>query len=352
MNTTLSMLSICNNITIMRLIYFIRSIINLVLFVIPIILIVMIMIDLTKNVLSGEEKEIKKNLKTIMNRIIYCLLLFFVPTIVDVVMGVVNDSGNFNIDYKTCFYVTLEDINNAEQDEKAKCAGEYKWDEQLNKCIQKTTNTETNNTSIVNKTPVTSNPNQNSSNNSYTSIKNLTYYNQGVGKWKDAKYCSGDKLIRNSGCGAVALAMITSNYSNSKYDPEYIGKWICDHGHTGGGTPYKFFTMQSMLDEFDLKVETLFTATGKNYDPNKGNALLTAVQSGKGIILHIPGHYVVIGPNEKCSNNEVYYYDVGKRAVNGCYTPQELFNKTYNYKNRCSGNNNCGWKIAFAYDKK
>ena len=49
---------------------------------------------------------------------------------------------------------------------------------------------------------------------------------------------------------------------------------------------------------------------------------------------------------------EVYLYDVGKRANLGCYTMKSLFKNTYNYKNRCSNNGNCGWKAAWVYTSK
>lgn len=196
----------------------------------------------------------------------------------------------------------------------------------------------------------------------HTGIKNLKYYNQG--NYASVKYCLGSKTVATSGCGATSLAVIASSFTSSKYTPKYVANWICDHGHRdngkgGGGTPWYYFTMDEMLDEFELEVETLFKKkglvgkdAGQTYDSTEGNAILNAVKQGKGIVLHIPGHYVAVGPNEKCSSNEVYYYNVGRSYENGCYTPKALFKKTYNYKNRCSNEGNCGWKAAFAYNSK
>lgn len=190
-----------------------------------------------------------------------------------------------------------------------------------------------------------------------TGIKNLKYYNQG--NYSSVKYCSGTYNVAKNGCGATSLAIMTSTFTNSKYDPKYVANWICEHGHKGGGTPWKFFTMEEMLEDFELEVETLFQKTGKvkgdagqEYSSTEGNAILNAVKQGRGIVLHIPGHYVAIGPNEQCSDNEVYYYNVGRSSDNGCYTPKKLFEKTYNYKKRCTNNGNCGWKAAFAYNGK
>lgn len=356
MGESLLMLSICDNIFFLKTVYFIRMILDLLLFVIPFGLIIMIIIDLTKNVISGKEDVTKGNLKTAIRRIICCLFIFMVPTIVDIVMGVLNNSGNFNIEYKNCFYVTLEDIDKLMQEKKAECVGEYEWNDLLYDCVKKNTNTGNVSNSSGNGTGSSTII---SNNSSFNNTNDLIYYNQGDSKWANVKYCSGNTIVKNAGCGATSLAIMASSFTNQKYNPEYVANWICDHGHSGGGTPWDFFTMQSMLNDFDLVVEKLFTEdgkirgnAGKQYDSSKGNAILNAVKSGKGIILHIPGHYVVVGPNSKCNNEQVYLYDVGKKANNGCYTPSELFNKTYNYKDRCSSKGNCGWKSAFAYKGK
>lgn len=364
---SLLLLSICDNIAILKILYFIRTLLDLVLFIVPVGLIIFIMVDFMKNVMAGREDDMKKNLNIVIKRIIYCVVLYLVPTIVEFA---INGIGNFNIEYKSCFNITLQEIEEKENEQAAKCTGEYEWDDTLYMCIKKETHTNTGSTNSsitinkntsTNSSSISNNASSSSSNsgNYHTGVKNLIYYNQGSSPWANQKYCSGSKTVIKSGCGATSLAIITSTFTNKKYDPSYVAKWICNHGHKGGGTPWKFFTMKSMLEDFDLEVETLFAKegkvkgnAGKKYDSIEGNAILNAVKQGKGIILHIPGHYLAVGPNQKCSSKEVYLYNVGRKSHNGCYTPKELFNKTYNYKNRCTDKGNCGWKAAFAYNGK
>lgn len=100
-------INICQNPDILRVIYLITKIFNLVFIVVPIILIVMITIDLFKTVIGNEKAE-KENKKTIINRLIFAILLFFVPTIVSVIMNLLSSSG-INSEYQDC-------INNANKE--------------------------------------------------------------------------------------------------------------------------------------------------------------------------------------------------------------------------------------------
>ena len=48
----------------------------------------------------------------------------------------------------------------------------------------------------------------------------------------------------------------------------------------------------------------------------------------------------------------MYLYDGGKIGHSTCYTLPLLFKETFNNKNRCTNNDNCGWKAAWAYNGK
>ena len=72
--------------------------------VIPLILIIMGMIDLGKAVIAGKDDEIKNYTKSLAVRGISAVLIFFVPTIIGLIMGLV---GNFSTsgaeqDYEVC----------------------------------------------------------------------------------------------------------------------------------------------------------------------------------------------------------------------------------------------------------
>lgn len=63
---------------------------------IPIILIVLGMIDLGKAVISSDDKAISKSVKSLAMRVVAAVCIFFVPTVVTFVIGVVDTSVNDN----------------------------------------------------------------------------------------------------------------------------------------------------------------------------------------------------------------------------------------------------------------
>lgn len=108
----------CGGADILRIIKFVFILLDLVFFIVPIGLIVMIMIDFSKNVIAGKEDEMKKNLNVAIKRIIYCIVLFLVPTIVNFAVGLVSNTGD-NIVAKASYcvdYAKNEDLSICEVD--------------------------------------------------------------------------------------------------------------------------------------------------------------------------------------------------------------------------------------------
>ena len=69
--------------------------------VIPLLLIIFGMIDLGKAVISSEEKAIKEATNSLLRRAIAAVVIFFIPTIVGAVLGLI---GSFNDDTTTADY--------------------------------------------------------------------------------------------------------------------------------------------------------------------------------------------------------------------------------------------------------
>lgn len=91
--------------------------------VIPIILIVLGMIDLGKAVVASKDDEIKKAVKSLAMRAIAAVVIFFIPTLVGIVMSLVSnfsDSGA-SVDYNICKSCIVSPNGNT-CDEKAKKA--------------------------------------------------------------------------------------------------------------------------------------------------------------------------------------------------------------------------------------
>lgn len=78
----------CKDSGIFSIVYLIKQAMQVVFLIIPIILIVLVLIDIAKNVIAGKEDDMKKNKNLAIRRIIYAVVIFFIPTIVNIFMRV------------------------------------------------------------------------------------------------------------------------------------------------------------------------------------------------------------------------------------------------------------------------
>lgn len=83
------------------IISFIKGVLKLIQILIPIALIIMGSIDLGKAVLSSDDKEIKQATSKLIKRAIAAVVIFFIPFIVNLVMGLVSDSNPGDSDTTT-----------------------------------------------------------------------------------------------------------------------------------------------------------------------------------------------------------------------------------------------------------
>ena len=129
----INILDVCTEPEILKVILYIQIILKYVFFIVPIGLILMMGFDFFKNVTAGREEEMKKNLSLAIKRLILCVCMFFVPTIVSLVVDVVNDSiEDINIDYQSC----LDNTKYIDYYEKIADEEKAKEEEDLNKKIE------------------------------------------------------------------------------------------------------------------------------------------------------------------------------------------------------------------------
>ena len=70
--------------------------------VIPILLIIFGMVDLGKAVISSDDKAVSKAAKSLLNRVIAGVCIFFIPTSVGIVFSMVGDFGEVKGQYDVC----------------------------------------------------------------------------------------------------------------------------------------------------------------------------------------------------------------------------------------------------------
>ena len=73
---------------------FVGNIITFIKIAVPIILILMGSIDLTKAVMASKDDEIKKAQSTLLKRAIVGVVIFFIPSIVTLLMNMVNQDSD------------------------------------------------------------------------------------------------------------------------------------------------------------------------------------------------------------------------------------------------------------------
>jgi len=201
------------------------------------------------------------------------------------------------------------------------------------------------------KLKVTSNQSQEGmgSTSSSSSIGGFTYYNQG--EYSNVAFCGSGKNLQSSGCGAVSFSMVASNLVDNSYNPKVVANWLCSNGHGGGALSDSWYTNKKLLNKFGLKSTKIAGNIGTNSDKVKKakKQISEELKKGNMIILYIPGHYIALAPGK---DGKVILMDPGKRANNGTYTIDGVYNLTKNYKNRCTSSNNCGWHGVYSFSKK
>lgn len=111
-------LSSCGPSGLLRVLYFFKLILDIVFIIIPIGLIILLTIDFAKAMMSGDESAQKKTFNLATKRIMYAVIVFFVPTIVSIVNTVLGDLG---VNYLDCYNdISLDAINALEAEEIAK----------------------------------------------------------------------------------------------------------------------------------------------------------------------------------------------------------------------------------------
>ena len=85
--------------TILTMIYYVKLVLRILQIAVPIGLILFGTIDMAKAVIAGDEKKMKEAQKPFIKRIVSAVIVFLIPYIVSVVVGLVTSNG----DYKGCW---------------------------------------------------------------------------------------------------------------------------------------------------------------------------------------------------------------------------------------------------------
>lgn len=112
-------LEACTNPDFLRIIYFIKLLLNIVFIIVPIALIVLGLVDFSKTVTTGKDEDAKKNLNLFIKRLVNGIIVFCIPWIVNVFMSLLGDltsDVNWTDCYNNATKSEIEDLEKKQSD--------------------------------------------------------------------------------------------------------------------------------------------------------------------------------------------------------------------------------------------
>ena len=117
----MNILDVCNDLSILGVILFIKNLLKIICVAVPILLLLFLTIDFTKATIESDSEKMNKVKAIAIKRIMYAIIVFLVPVIVNGVMSLLGDSTNFSSCYDMANndnVQSLAEANKLEQDAK------------------------------------------------------------------------------------------------------------------------------------------------------------------------------------------------------------------------------------------
>ena len=315
----MTILSVCDNSDILSIIRVIKVVVTLIRIVVPIILIFSLSINYLKAVKSNDSDLISKANKSAVPKIIAALLVFYIPTFVNILADIssydsnsyISCINNANSEYisklvvteaklyveaarqslkRADYVVALSKVNKIKDNtSKEKYLKELKDIEEKIIAKEEAARQERENRQRA------SNIAEGVSGN-IANILGVVYYNQCDSRWKDIQYDTGGgpnhtpATVCSSACGYTSFAMIAAGLNNNmSINPYTVIKHMRNISdgeltHRGyGAASFSEIAGNSKLAKYNLKAERI---SGSNVE--------SALRSGKPVVALVPGHYVAL----------------------------------------------------------
>lgn len=214
-------LKACDSSSMLNTILLIKTIIGIVFVVTPILLVLFLTIDIAKNVLSGDDAESQKNVRLGIKRIIYSLVLLFVPLLVKGFMGMLDGYSKVASCYNIATEAKVQELYAKEESEYKKKREEQLQDRQDDAVIVDAEIQQQKKAAAAAQKQAIKNANNGSSSGGYNNIS-ATKYTKANGKIAQA--ASGEHGC-TSGCKAGDQSGGEVSTSNFSYGSGY-NTWI------------------------------------------------------------------------------------------------------------------------------
>ena len=109
--------STCDNASFLATVLFIKKLVKILSIVIPVILVLLLSMDMAKAVIASDDNQIKKTQSLAIKRIIYSLIIFFVPIVVNATFNFLGEKGVEGLAcYNNADDVVVETLAQAEKE--------------------------------------------------------------------------------------------------------------------------------------------------------------------------------------------------------------------------------------------
>ena len=393
---------VCETPDILRVIYFIKILINIIKNIVPICLILMVMFDCAKGVVNAD-KKVGDILGKNKNRLVSAALIFAIPTVINITLEIIDENTGYVDCWKNAESDKIEELQ-VKWDAMEK-EDDYDYNNSYDDNSDDSNNSSESNSDVSNNTGAnnsgSSNNNLNSGNNSNSSVSNIekncyfcagspedgvfyttnptsncrgggwqevdsskcnfhinsingiiyNLYNQSDSRWGTVNYPNIGKNISQIGCMISSTAVISS-----AYDDRITPKTVFDkarHQEPYVGIP-------TMTDNnFSCSKTTSISKSNVMTELKKGNVIVIQVKGKLGSSFTDSQHYMsLIDISEDGSKvyignsygsgtgtyNSTGWFDInivlnGASEVHTC-TPSESILKKYNIVASNLGNNN------------
>lgn len=104
----------CGSAVVLKNIRFVWDLLDIILLIVPIGLILMVSFDFAKNVMAGKQDDMNKNLKIAIKRLLFAMVLFLTPTVVEFMVALLGDKL-VGINFMDCVNIAInEDLSEYE----------------------------------------------------------------------------------------------------------------------------------------------------------------------------------------------------------------------------------------------
>lgn len=195
-------ISICNNPSVMEAMEILGVLVSIIKIGVPILLMLMLMIDLVKEIKTGNNEVFEKSLPLILKRVIASILIFLIPSLVELIIDLSHPSN----EYITCVNCVLDS---------SKCNSTNPSPNYTPPSSNNNDNPDNEDINDKNDVQNNKNPEYNTSyayTNSNNGIKYIKY-EQRDPRWNDLKFGSG--TVGDRGCNMISSAVIASAYDSN-----------------------------------------------------------------------------------------------------------------------------------------